>query len=199
MMQHEPWVGPHYERGIDGARVLVAGYSHWSDETDSEGFTRRQVRLWAAGDEPRPFGPRLRAFFGFDDPAEFWNSVAFFNTLPRLVGGPEQRFECGDEQQRREVPQRVRDVIASVRPNRIFVFSRKAWRIWPDYTGSLRDGTLRIAEVGEFDAGSYTYPGGEAVAFGFAHPQFSAVVPTRVAVGAAMASALSDLRSAGDA
>ena len=198
-MQHAPWVGPDYERGIDGARVLIAGYSHWSEEPDTEDFTQRQVAFWVAGDEPSPFGPRLRAFFAVDDPAAFWNGIAFFNTLPRLVGGPEQRYADGDEQQRREVHGRVLDVIAEVQPDRVYVFSRKAWRIWPDYTGSLRDGTLQVAEAGEFDAGSYKHARGEAVAFGFMHPQFSAVASTRAAVRAAIGASIANLRPSGDA
>ena len=193
-MQHEPWIGSDYEQGVEGARVLVAAYSHWSAEPDTAEFTKREVRAWVGGDEPEPFGPRLRAFFNIDRPDEFWRRIAFFNTLPRLVGGPGDRFAHGDQSQLGEVSQRVLDVIEAVQPDRIFVFSRKAWHIWPDYTGSLKEGTLRIADVGEFDAGTYKHPRGEAVAFGFTHPQFTPVVPTRIAVAAALKVAVDDLR-----
>lgn len=194
-MQHEPWVGSGYKRGIEGARVLVAAYSHWSDEPDTAEFTKREVLKWAGGDEPEPFGPRLRAFFSINRPDEFWNRIAFFNTLPRLVGGPKERFEQGDQNQRREASRRVLDIIDAVQPDRIFVFSRKAWHIWPDYTGSLKNGTLRIADVGEFDAGTYKHPRGEAVAFGFTHPQFTAVAPTQIAVNMALRVAVDDITS----
>ena len=98
-MQHEPWVGPRYEEGIAGTRVLIAAYSHWSDEGDNAEFTKCRVLEWAAGNEPQPFGTRLRAFFGNDEPRDFWNRVAFFNTLPRIIGGSDKRFEMGDKDQ----------------------------------------------------------------------------------------------------
>jgi hypothetical protein len=195
-MEHQAWVGSDYERGLGGQRVLIAGFSHWSDEPDTIDFTKNQVRSWAAGDEPKPFGVRLRAFFGIDNPAEFWNGIAFFNTLPTLIGGAIARFADGDEEQRRAVPKRVLGIIGELQPDRVFVFSRKAWHVWPDYTGGLRNGTLRVAGVGEFDAGAYRHSRGEALAFGFSHPQFAAVGPTRTAVSAALSATAVDLADA---
>ena len=65
-------------------------------------------------------------------------------------------------------------IIGETKPDRIFVFTSKGWhKMWPDYTGRITDGTLRVPGVGEVDYGSYRHADGEAIAFGLRHPQFA--------------------------
>ncbi len=193
VFEHAPWIGASYEAGIGGKRVLVVGYSHWSEEADRTDFTQDQVQQWAAGEEPMPFGPRLRTFFGDADAFTFWNSIAFFNALPSLVGGADERYADGTPEQIAAIGPLVLRLIAELEPDRIFVFSKKAWKRWPAYTGTLTEHTLLVDEVGAFDAGSYRHGRGEAIAFGFNHPQYSPVAPTRRAVTAALQASPEDL------
>lgn len=193
MTEHAPWKGSKYEEGIAGKRVVIVGYSHWSDETDRDDFTQAQVETWAAGEEPQPFGTRLRQFFGDAAASTFWNSIAFFNALPSLVGGADERYADGTPDQVAAIGPRALRLVAELEPDRVFVFSKKAWRHWPDYTGALKEHTLLVDEVGAFDAGSYRHARGEAIAFGFNHPQYSPVAPTREVVTAALKASPEDL------
>lgn len=171
--QHRPWVGRNYGQ-LKGKRIAFVGFSHWGNPADeTPDFTQRVVEDWANVYESRPFAERIRMYAGGEDPRTFWNSVAFFNTLPTLVGTEDGRYDKGSPEQIALVPSRVLTIIEDLKPDRLFVMSRKAWKMWPNYTGSYRDGTLQVAEVGEFDCGTYAYTGGETVAFGLPHPQFS--------------------------
>jgi len=85
MIEHRPWIGRNYDTGIDRKRILVVGYSHWGS-VDHEGLTEEVVSHWARGNENAPFAPRIRQYFDYEDPATFWQSVAFANSLPNCVG-----------------------------------------------------------------------------------------------------------------
>ncbi|WP_375271384.1 hypothetical protein [Sphingomonas sp.] len=198
-MQHEPWVGSNYAVGLDGQKVLIVGFSHWGElEKDNPMITKEVVSAWARGEENVPFCPRIRSYFGDVDPSTFWHSVAFANTLPTLVGEADQRYAEGTKEQRDAIPDRAYGLIEQLKPDRIFVFSRRAWSLWPHYTGSLQNGALLVDEGGEFDAGSYSHEDGEAIAFGFPHPQFTPVEPTKRAVAAALKATVDTLRPTND-
>ena len=198
-MEHKPWIGPNYDAGFNGSKLLVMGFSHWGRYSDTEidnpEFTRSVMTRWAIPGEIRFFNTVAR-YFRADQPSDFWNNVAFANTLPTTVGDEDERYSAGTSEQRAIAPDRTMRLVAELKPDHIFVFSKKGWVLWPDFTGTLRNGTLRVQGVGEYDAGTYAHGDGEAIAFGFPHPQFTPVDPAIRAVAAAMAATVDSLRPA---
>lgn len=186
-IDHRPWVGPDYRSQPAGARLLIAGFSHhgrFSDDVeDDPDFTVRRVeQLALTGDHT--FFNRIAGYVG-EDPAAFWSRVAFFNTLPSTVG--DDRYASGTPEQVAGVEPRVLRIIAETRPDRIFVFTTKGWDMWPNYTGRIVDGTLREPGVGKVDYGTYAHADGEALAFGFRHPQYARAADMKALVAAALA------------
>ncbi len=186
---------------IEGKKVLVVGFSHWGrysdSEQDSPDFTNSVMCQWVL-DGQILFFNAIASYFKHDSVKEFWNSVTFANTLPTTVGDEDERYSAGTPAQRAAVPDRALRLIADLEPDRVFVFTKKGWNLWPDYTGTLRDGTLRVEGAGEYDAGMYRHHGGEAIAFGFPHPQFTPIEPKQKAVTAAMNATISDLAGSHD-
>lgn len=185
-VEHRPWIGERYGEQPKGARLLIAGFSHNGHNeggTDDDGFTERVVADLGVGGG-QAFFNSIAGYFG-EEPAIFWQRVAFFNTLPSTVG--DHRYAAGTQAQRDAVEPRVKRIIGEVRPDRIFVFTRKGWRMWPGYTGQLTDGTLRVPGVDEIDCGTYAHADGEAVAFGLRHPQFARAADMTAIVSAALA------------
>ncbi|MBP1805527.1 hypothetical protein [Rubellimicrobium aerolatum] len=114
-----PWMGEHYRTptGITaGRRLLVLGESHYVDEnergmvgTTPPGFTRTVVEKLALAERPYPFFDKIARLVAADADgritrdrtAEFWQSVAFCNFVPVIVGEnrvPDQwMFKAGTE------------------------------------------------------------------------------------------------------
>ena len=187
-IDHRPWIGERYWSQPKGHRHLIAGFSHNGPFSpavkDDPAFTEQTVAELGIGGE-HPFFNSIAGYFN-EQPATFWSGVAFFNTLPSTVG--EDRYAFGTSEQLAAVKPRVLRVIAETKPDRIFVFTSKGWnKMWPDYTGRITDGTLRVLGTGEVDYGTYSHSDGEAIAFGFRHPQYARVDDMKELVSAALA------------
>ena len=171
--EHLPWIGANYEQGIDGTRILIAGWSHHGIP-DHQAFTNEVVGRWAEGDENAPFAPRIRTYFGDDDAPTFWNKVAFVNTLPTSVGdSDDNRYSKGTPEQRARATPRSLEIVRSLKPDKVIVFSAEAWRLWPSFTPGYVDQFLTIDDVAEVPFGPYAHTGGSTWAYGLHHPQFS--------------------------
>ena len=183
-MEHEhlPWIGADYWAKPLEDRVLIVGFSHWGEYDPEDGdslsrpddpnFTINVFKRWVRKDEIQFFNS-IADYFQAEVRSAFWDGAAFANTLPTSVGLEEERYSKGSGEQRAAAEQRALLLVSELRPGRIFVFSKKAWAHWPDFTGTLKDGTLRGEGFPETDCGTYEHADGEAIAFGFRHPQFA--------------------------
>lgn len=185
--EHKPWVGERYANQPEGERYLIAGFSHWgrySDEReDDPDFTNQVMRRWGVPGSIR-FFDSIASYFGSDDRNAFWNSVCFINTLPTTVGSEDERYTEGTPEQRTEAPARNLRILDELRPDKVLLFSRKAWPLWPEWTGSLTGATIGIKPA-EINFGSYKRSdGGESVLFGLRHPQFASSSEMKDAVRA---------------
>ncbi len=120
------------------------------------------------------FFDHVQRYFGFDDRAAFWSRVMFLNYLPDLVGSGENRYAWGTHDQHDRARARFQRVLDRRRPDKVFVFSMKAWDSMPGFRradpgGKPLGGEFpRSFEWGTYDAGS---DGHVTAAFGLRHPQ----------------------------
>lgn len=130
-VEHDVWCPDGYlSPGIHGQRIAIAGHSHWSDDPDHPGFTRDLLQDVVDGDRIR-FFTSIAHYFGFEDVSEFWSRALFFNFLPSLVGPGSERYGHGTQEQIAAGTARVTRILESHRPQKLFVFSTKAWHDFP--------------------------------------------------------------------
>ncbi len=189
-LEHLEWVGEEYALGIGGQRVAIVGFSHWGNpEEEREGVTQDIVAAVCDG-RSRAFFDHVQHCFGFDDRAAFWSKVLFFNYLPDLVGTGDNRYAWGTQEQHGRARERFQRILDRRRPDKVFVFSMKAWDSMPPFRPAdplakpLGSGEFpRSFEWGTYDAG---HGGHVTAAFGLRHPQDASMQLTLRAVGRAM-------------
>jgi len=172
MFDHKPWVGNCYETGINGSKLLIAGHSHHGSE-DHDQFTIRTIEeIGLTGNHW--FFNAIAGYFGGMATKEFWQHVAFINTLPNLVGESDRRYEAGTLEQRQAAPDRIKRIIANLKPQKAIVFSKAAWKIWPLFDGDVDEGALLVPETDEIWYGSYANGSDQpTVAYQLRHPQYA--------------------------
>lgn len=173
VIQHQPWVGPDFERGIDGQTYLLFGYSHYgtlnAKVADDESFTVEVMKRWGRTGET-PFFNAIASYFGFEDPAAFYDRVAFANVLPFSVGGEEDKFAYGEQAALDAVPQRVREIMRDVDADRAIVFSAKGWAQFPKYDAGGEDNVLTVDGQPDRTFGPYERrSSGYCTAYGLRH------------------------------
>ncbi|MNS49445.1 hypothetical protein D3C72_820530 [compost metagenome] len=90
----KPWVGPGYEDGIGGLRILVLGESHYIQPEWDAGDRMTIQAVEENGLRKRhPFFTKVaklvldrRDHITDDERRQFWNSVAFYNYVQESVG-----------------------------------------------------------------------------------------------------------------
>lgn len=102
MIRFAPWVGPHYERGLYGLRILLVCESHYGGKQhERPTVTPEIVKALALGDKyPRatkklrrhPHFTKIMAAvqnvshgFSKTERVAFWSSVAYYNFLQELI------------------------------------------------------------------------------------------------------------------
>lgn len=172
MLQHKPWIGERYNSGFHGKKLLIVGHSHHGSE-DHDDFTIHAVeKLALTGDHW--FFNAIAGYFGAVSGKDFWEQVAFINTLPNLVGEADRRYEAGTAEQRRAVPGRVLRVIYDLKPQKAIVFSKAAWKVWPTFDGSVEEGALLVPETDDIWYGSYANKTDQpTLAYQLRHPQYA--------------------------
>ncbi|HYB90988.1 MAG TPA: hypothetical protein VEC38_08080 [Candidatus Binataceae bacterium] len=181
MIEHKPWEGPNYKDGINGQRIAIVGHSHHGDE-DSENFTLEVMADVISGRERYKFFDQIRDYFSFQDSAEFWNHVVFFNYLPDCVGPDEKRYEYGTKEQLDLARERFLRLLKEYRPQKVFVFTTEMWRELPE---SREQGPSNPSgEIGGDGFSWCTYDADAQIvmAFGLPHPERASKEPTRQAV-----------------
>jgi hypothetical protein len=181
-IEHKPWEGPNYkEGGINGQRIAIVGHSHHGDN-DTDAFTLETMSDVISGREKYKFFDQIRDYFGFQDNADFWNRVVFFNYLPDCVGPDEQRYKYGTPDQIKRAKERFPQILVKYRPDKVFVFSYQMWKQLPE---SREQGPSN--KDGEIEGDGFwwcTYPadGQIATAFRLEHPQYAPKEPQTQAV-----------------
>lgn len=130
-----PWVGPRYASdGLGGVRLLLLGESHYGGEGDSHPeFTRAVIRDWALPGRDRYFGRVARLVLGLAPGApltdvarqSFWESIAFYNYVPGLVGATPRVRPSAEQWSAGIAP--LRNVLADLRPQSMLVLGRELW------------------------------------------------------------------------
>lgn len=181
--EHRCWLGRSYSAGIDGQRVAICGFSHYSDEGDDPDLTNIVLTDVMNGARYRFFASIAQAF-GFEDVVSFWPRVLFFNFIPTSVGASADRYSAGSADQIARGKARVLRLVDERRPDKLFVFSRKAWDNFPPTAEEMRGEPLHGAlKWGTYEGGD----GRKTVAIGLRHPQFARADELRAAVTAGMA------------
>jgi hypothetical protein len=176
VVQHEPWVGTEYRSGIQGKRICIVGNSHWTDGPDTDDFTIGVVTDVISRKQNIAFFNQIKNYFGFEDHAAFWSRVIFFNYLPEVIGGPEDRFLKATDEQVKRGQSRFHCIIGKRRPDIVMVFSNEAWSNLPKTREEQTTGKNALAlDEGQFPGfswGTYAVGDGHIVkAFGLRHPQ----------------------------
>jgi hypothetical protein len=187
VIDHEAWVGPLYKvGGLHGQRVAIVGYSHHraAEEEDKNDFTRMVVVGVVGGKRLSFFTSISNAFAAEDGPA-FWNRVVFFNYLPDCVGTDEERYKPGTPHQIERAKMRFLKIIGETEPQKVIVFSTKAWPMLPPTIEEDRGAPLQSLGpyLPDIHWGTYrTLTGAVVYAFGVRHPQGAPAAPLRAAV-----------------
>lgn len=178
---HLPWIGDRYTEGLHRKRVALIGYSHWlgDDWEDGADLTRKVVAAYLAGSNAHFFSRITAAFEEADLAAnreDVWRRVAFFNFIPSIVGGPEQRYARGTAQQVSAGRQRFLSFLDKHAPETVVVFTTKGWRDFPDTEESARGEPLSWLDASRwpdrYDWGTYVNAKGETTrAYALKHPE----------------------------
>lgn len=187
-----PFVGPRYEEGIDGARVLLLGESHYRKEglDNSPEITRPYTRT-VFGDRTEPtrtagdgryFPPLDRLLTNNAAPpnkqaAAAWEKVAFSNLIQEFVGASAGGSRTGT-QFRNGTRVHVEHVLPVLRPDVILVLGRATWRGFD--AGSIRNDLqpyyakhVRSRHQAYREIWSLPYKNGEALMTWTYHPSRS--------------------------
>lgn len=179
-----PFVGPDYQKGIDGIRFLILGESHYGSTEllarpvdQLRGFTREifdgcerndgKGRAWgtffrrcdsiAAGkDSPSP-----------DEAAEGWRKIAFANFIQTFAGtGARQRPSTEQWNQARSV---FPLLLEYLRPDAILVLG---WELWKNLPNDGQAIDAIEAPIRNREVWLLPFPNGEAIATWAFHPSW---------------------------
>jgi hypothetical protein len=119
-IQHIPWCGSNYGKGIEGRRVCIVGYSHYKDngELDTDGFTVGVLEDVIRGARRIAFFTQIKNYFAFKEHGEFWNRVLFFNYVLDCVGDFGDRYKTASYDQISRANFRFRRIIMDERPHK---------------------------------------------------------------------------------
>ena len=170
LKEQDNWRGPLYEEGIDGQRVACVGFSHWSDEPSHEDplKTKNDIENVISGAyDSAPYWAHFPRYFGHRTRADFWSRVVFFNSLPSIVGDGSQRYSAGTAEQQNGAQERLIRIVEKERPQKLFIFSKKAWNSLPESP----NGWHKLGDT-DFDWGHLATPSGWTVpVICLPHPQ----------------------------
>ncbi len=174
-IEHQPWL-PTNESGIEGQKIAIVGYSHYVDGIDHDGVTNEVVQSITDGEYTFQFFDKIMRYFGFDDPADFWHKVIFFNFLPSAIGPRSEKYAVGTAAELERGKSRFLKIIQVEKPDKVFVFTSKGWRAFPETTVEESSGdTCTPLLEGQKDPNWGTYMVGDhrVLVCGFRHPQFA--------------------------
>jgi hypothetical protein len=182
MIEHKPWEGPNYKDGVNGQRVAIVGHSHHGDCVDTDNFTLEVMAEVINGRKSYKFFDQIRDYFGFQDSAEFWSRVVFFNYLPDCVGTDEERYAYGTKDQLDRARDRFLRLLEEYHPQKVFVFTKEMWKELPESREEAPNNPSGEIKCDGFSWCTYDADGQIVMAFGLPHPERAPKEPTRQAV-----------------
>ena len=173
-VEHEPW-RPTDKSGIDKQTIAIVGYSHYqsANEVDHESLTNEIVQAIVDGTFKHHFFTSIRNYFGYTDHKAFWSKVYFFNFIPESIGTNEDKFLAGTEEQCQKGRMRFLRILAEEPIDKVFIFSIKGWRGFPETTLEEQAGgkcTPLVEGSDEPNWGTYDSGGRKVLTCGFRHP-----------------------------
>jgi hypothetical protein len=174
IIEHKHWPRKSLE-GIDKQHIAIVGYSHYGDlKKDSSTFTHWALGAFMKGKEVGDqFFPAIQSYFGFDGHPEFWNYVHFFNFVPQCFAR-EKKYATADAATKKKAQDRFLRILREETPDKVFVFSRKAWNQCPSTVEEEDNRPCTPLKANPSDNwGTYRLDGHEVRVCGFRHPLYA--------------------------
>lgn len=180
--EHAIWQGAKYAEAAE--RWAVLGFSHydrdWSKPDSScagldakkANFTTQLLTQTVEGRCDLRFFRDLAKAFGATDlepRKRFWEQVVFFNYLPTCVDAHEM-FRTATKAERERGNARFCQALATYKPDRVFVFSKKAWKLMPKTDEANRGEPSGSLHVSSYEYGTYTIDTHKQLACCLQHP-----------------------------
>ena len=150
----EPWVGPKYNAGIGGHKVMILGESHWHDCQEDENcqdaesaaerhrtLTMATVEHWKDNPHSSPVSHAVPKLFGLQK-AEFWESVVFYNYLQTFAGTGAKQRPTAEQWDAPDSAVAFQQVLDQFEPDRILVLGKQTWQNMPSNTELLHQAPL---------------------------------------------------------
>lgn len=169
IVEHLPWKGPLYQSGLGGVRVAIIGYSHHRkpEEPDHSNWTIDMMLGVASGTRRDKFFVKVQDYFGRPNQPNFWNQVLFFNYLTDCV------IDFFGTGQTGPANNRFKKIISTYLPDKVFVFSRKAWNGLSEEAESPPAQPLGMGLPHTFQSRIYKVNQRVVAAYGLKHPQYA--------------------------
>lgn len=145
MIRFQPWIGPRFESGgILGVRTLVLGESHYGDrDSDHAEITRYVIERWGLRERDRfltlvakTILPSVEGYLGDEERAAFFESIAFYNYVQRLVGSKPRQRPSPAMWEEAQGP--FLEVLELTRPQAVVVLGKDLWGHLPPSAKMLR-------------------------------------------------------------
>lgn len=179
---------PNFEKsGFEGMKTLILGESLYGKlGTEYDNFNADVVKEWAFGKPSAFFSKITKSMLRLpsqqdlsdDQRAQFWNSVAFYNYVQKLVGdGPRQRPSPNLWEQSKEA---FLEVLSQLNPDVCVVFGMELWSNLPSPRQNLSaDGyQTSVYDTGngkKMFAGCVTHPA-SSLRYAEAQPRIEALI-----------------------
>lgn len=184
MIEHTPWTRELMD-GTIPSEIAVVGYSHYRKESDidHDRFTLTVMENVLSGEQSGDaFFSAVPNYFGHADRTAFWRSVHFFNFVPEAFLDT-QKFATATSKQNEFARSRFLRLLENLMPDKVFIFSRKAWRECPITVEEETGGACTSLICNPRDNwGTYTIKGKSIRVCGFRHPLFARTEQMRAAV-----------------
>ena len=176
-INHAIW-RPTLAGGIYRQKVAIVGYSHHCAKGtfDQDNLTLDILQGVIDGTRKHSFFTAIQKYFGYDDSASFWSRVYFFNFLAEAIGPSDRKYGNASSEQREEAKRRFLTFIENEKPDKVFIFTRKGWKSFPETTVEEQEGRTcnRLFNDSEEPTwGTYLVGEHRVLACGFRHPQFA--------------------------
>ncbi len=131
-----PWIGSNYHLHpkLPG-RILIIGEAHYADDDAKRCLTRLVIQRQWQGEPYAYFTRILRVLTSAGDPIDresFWNTVAFYNYVQRIVSGnarvPPSRRQWD------EAHDVLPEVLEELRPDYVIVTGKRLWERLPAWS-----------------------------------------------------------------
>ncbi len=164
MVEHVVWCGEKYKDSEE--RICIIGESHYLNKDGRKADTPQLTRdvISARKNHCEWLRFHLAVEHSFREGASLWDTVLFLNFFPRVLTEDDK-----DDLLRRgrnseivkDARNRLNRILQAEMPNKLFVFSRKAWKLMPE-TEEERAGqkeleplTSKRRKARKFEHGTY--------------------------------------------